>query len=107
MRLRHVVVLAAAAALAPAAHAASTPRILYAGDWTGSMQIFAADPSGRVPVRQVTFGRPTGSCYWAAACGFTSPLPSPDGRRLAYWSGGADFQPKTLWLARADGTGAR
>ena len=94
-------------ALAPAAHAASRqPRILYAGDWTGTMQIFAADPSGRAPVRQVTFARPEGPCYWAAACGFTRPLSSPDGRRLAYWSGGAAFQPRTLWLARADGTGA-
>ena len=92
-------------ALAPAAHAA--PRVLYAGDWTGSMQIFAADPSGRAPIRQVTFARPDGACYWAAACGFTNPLPSPDGRRLAYWSGGADFQPRTLWLSRPDGTGAR
>jgi WD40-like Beta Propeller Repeat len=93
-----------AAALAPAAHAA---RILYAGDWTGPTEIFAADPSGRAPLGQVTFARPVGPCYWAAACGFTRPLPSPDGRRLAYWSGGVRYVPATLWLARADGTDAR
>src|SRR5207248_3168180 len=96
------------AVLAPAAHAAAAaqPRILYAGDWTGSMQIFAADPSGKAPLGQVTFDRPAGPCYSAAACGFARPLPSPDGRRLAYWSPGVGYQPQTLWLARADGTGA-
>lgn len=91
----------------PVSAASSRLRILYAGDWTGSMQIFAADPSGRAPVRQVTFARPTGPCYSPTACGFTRPLPSPDGRSLAYWSLGATFQTPTLWLAHADGTGAR
>jgi hypothetical protein len=95
-------------ALAPAAHAAArAPRILYAGDWTGSMQIFAADPSGRARLGQVTFARPTDACYSPAACGFTRPLPSPDGRQLAYWTAGVSYTPQTLWLARADGTGAR
>jgi WD40 repeat protein len=70
------------------------------------MQIFAADPSGRAPLGQVTFARPAGPCYWAAACGFTRPLPSPDGRWLAYWTGGVRWVSATLWLARADGTGA-
>jgi WD40-like Beta Propeller Repeat len=94
------------AAGAPSAHAASTgTRILYAGDWTGPMQIFAADPTGRSPVRQVTFVRPRGSCYSTTACGVTRPLPSPDGRRLAYWTKGPrDFEgTPTLWLARPDG----
>src|SRR5690348_11454740 len=63
-------------------------RILYASDWTGPMEIFAADPTGRTPVRQVTFARPDTGCYSVAACGFTDPLPSPDGRLLAYWSSG-------------------
>jgi WD40 repeat protein len=110
VRLRGAVaigILSVTASLAPAARAAPAPRILYAGDWTGTTQIFAADPSGRAPLRQVTFARSAGPCYWAAACGFTRPLPSPDGRRLAYWSGGIAYQPQTLWLARADGTGAR
>src|SRR5436309_3739267 len=97
------------AILVPAAHAAAAaqPRILYAGDWTGSMQLFAADPSGKAPLGQVTFDRPAGPCYSAAACGFARPLPSPDGRWLAYSSPGVGYQPQTLWLARADGTGAR
>jgi hypothetical protein len=52
------------AALVPAAHAAAgTPRILYAGDWTGSMQIFAADLSGRARLGQVTFARPANACF--------------------------------------------
>ena len=46
-------------------------RILYASDWAGPMEIFAADPSGSSPVRQVTFGRPPDECRWAAACGFS------------------------------------
>src|SRR5262245_57511977 len=79
--------------------------VLYASDWAGPMEIFAADPSGRSPVRQVTFGRPPGACNWAAACGFSDPMPSPDGRRLAFWSAGLGFQPRTLWLARIDGSG--
>ncbi|HEX6700864.1 MAG TPA: hypothetical protein VF101_09050 [Gaiellaceae bacterium] len=96
------------AALAPAAHATTAqPRILYAGDWTGSTQIFAADPTGRSPLGQVTFDRPAGPCYSPAACGFARPLPSPDGRRLAYWSAGVGYEPQTLWVANADGTGAR
>jgi WD40-like Beta Propeller Repeat len=97
------------------AAAASRLRILYASDWVGPTQIFAADPSGRAPPGQLTFARPdagqmfpssSGSCTWVAACGYTAPLPSPDGRRLAYWSGGSVL-PRTLWLAGADGSGAR
>jgi len=83
-------------------------RIVYAGDWTGSMQIFAADPSGRVPLGQVTFAHPTGSCYSPAACGFTKPRPSPDGRWLAYAQTIVSFSAAPiLWLARANGTHAR
>jgi hypothetical protein len=71
------------------------------------MQIFAADPSGRARLGQVTFARPTGGCYSPAACGFTRPLPSPDGRQLAYWTAGVAYTPQTLWLSAADGSGAR
>lgn len=81
--------------------------VLYASDWAGPMEIFAADASGRSPVRQVTFGRPPDACRWAAACGFSDPLPSPDGRRLAFWSAGFAFQTRSLWLARIDGSGRR
>jgi hypothetical protein len=98
--------LVVAASPAPAIRKAPAQyRILYAGDWTGSMQIFAADPSGHAPLRQVTFAHPEGQCYSAAACGFTRPLPSPDGRRLAYWS--TSIGTSTLWLAGANGSGAR
>jgi hypothetical protein len=82
-------------------------RVLYASDWTGQMQIFAADPSGRAPVRQLTFARPDTACSSAAACGYTRPQTSPDGRSLAFWSASYLGGEATLWLARADGTGAR
>jgi len=81
-------------------------RILYASDWTGTMEIFAADLSGRV-VGQLTFARPEGTCNSPAACGYVRPQPSPDGRRLVYWSTGSPWEPSTLWLANADGTRAR
>lgn len=54
-------------------------RILYASDWAGTMEIFAADPSGRV-VGRLTFARPEGVCSSPAACGYVRPQPSPDGR---------------------------
>jgi hypothetical protein len=107
LRLAFAIGCAALFLAAGTAAGASSPRawILYASDWSGPTEIFAADPSGRSPVRQVTFGRPEGACYAPVACGFTDPLPSPDGRELAYWTVG--FYERTLWLARADGTGAR
>jgi Tol biopolymer transport system component len=82
-------------------------RILYASDWTGPTEIFAADPSGRTPIRQVTLARPNGGCREvrpSQACGYTRPQPSPDGRWLAYWSVGEE---QALWLARANGMRAR
>jgi hypothetical protein len=92
----------------PTAHGSPTRlRVLYAADWTGQMQIFAADPAGRAPVRQVTFARPDGDCFSAAACGSTRPQPSPNGRWLAYWSTARPGIAATLWLAQADGSGAR
>jgi hypothetical protein len=39
--------------LAPIARAAA-PRILYAGDWLGHMEIFAVDPAGKSPPGQLT-----------------------------------------------------
>src|SRR5262249_45019559 len=104
----------AAVLLVPASSArgVTQPRpsrlwILYASDWVGPTEIFAADPSGRSPVRQVTFGGPPDECHWVAACGFSDPMPSPDGHRLAFWSGGVSFAPRTLWLANIDGSGRR
>jgi Tol biopolymer transport system component len=100
-----LVLLATASGAADGYRAAAPQlRVLYASDWSGPMQIFAADPSGRTPVRQLTFDRPASNCWpRAVACGYTRPQPSPDGRWLAYWG----IDPQTLWLARADGTGAR
>jgi hypothetical protein len=92
--------------LAPVAAHAASARILYAGDWAGAMQIFLADPTGKASTRQVTFARPDGPCFCAAACGYMGPLPSPDGRRLAYWSGGF-IPPLMLWFARGDGGAVR
>ena len=113
MRLAPAIATGAVAAVLaltapPAGAAAAQPRIVYAGDWTGSMQLFAADPSGRGPLAQLTFARPDGLCVSATACGFVRPLTSPDGRRLAYWSEGRTpfTTPMTLWVARANGTGA-
>ena len=110
MVLRAAIVLAALSLVSAAsARDATHPRllVLYASDATGPMEIFAADPSGKSPVRQVTFGRPWEQCRSAAACGFSDPLPSPDGRRLAFWSGGFSLQARTLWLSSIDGSGQR
>jgi WD40-like Beta Propeller Repeat len=107
LRLAFAIGCAALFLAAGPAGGASSPRpwILYAGDWSGSMEIFAADPSGVSSVRQVTFGRPAGSCTSPVACGFTDPLPSPDGREVAYWTVG--FANRSLWVSRVDGVGAR
>ena len=66
----------AAATIAPAAHAARTPRILYASDWSGPTEIFAAG-NGIVLRRRgrerVLASVTPSSFAWA-----------PDGRRLAF-----------------------
>ena len=104
--IRRVLVIGILALVAaPTAHAAGF-RVLYASDWTGSMQIFAADPSGRARLGQLTFAQPTEPCIGPTACGFTNPQPSPDGRWLVYRALTQCCQPGTLWLARADGTRA-
>ena len=57
-----------AAGAAPSQAAPQPLRVLYAGDWTGHMEIFAADASGRT-IGQVTFGDPGGGCHRVTACG--------------------------------------
>src|SRR5690348_9652756 len=98
LRLAFAIGCAALFLAAGTADGASSPRtwILYASDWSGPTEIFAADPSGSSPVRQVTFGRPAAACYAPVACGFTDPLPSPDGRQVAYWTVG--FTNRSLWV---------
>jgi len=89
-----------------AAPSASPSRILYAGDWTGPLQVFAVDPSRRAPLAQVTFGR--ASCSdTAVACGFGDPVPSPDGTRILYSVRYGYDARHELWVARADGRSPR
>jgi Tol biopolymer transport system component len=65
--------------VAPAHSAAGAPRILYSSDWSGIGQIYAADPAGKQPTAQITFGRAP-ACGKADWCGYSDPTPSPDGR---------------------------
>lgn len=107
-----LLVLAGASALpagaATAAVARGPSRILYSSDWLGPTQIFAVDPSSRMPLAQLTFDRNFGCKYTTFACGFTDPVPSPNGRRVAYGEVGVTYdagwlRPRTLWIADADG----
>jgi hypothetical protein len=92
--------------LAPPAHAAAPSRLLYASDWNGRTQIFAADPASGRTVGQITFGRSAPECGLPVACGFTDPLPSPNGRKNLYLQTPPSFRsdsPWVLWLADANG----
>jgi hypothetical protein len=86
------------------ASALAATRILYASDWPGPTQIFALDPAGRLPTGQLTFERVAMCGATSLPCGFADPLPSPDGRYVAYREVG---EPGALWLADADGRNAR
>ena len=78
---------------------AGGPVLLYASDWLGPTRLFAADPSGKRPLGQVTFHRLRPyACGSAWACGIDDPTASPDGRSVAYVDSG------DLWVARADGS---
>jgi len=81
--------------------------ILYASNWEGADQIFAADPAGREPVRQVTFVPPTRTLAHVPSP-FPSQvaLPSPDGRHLLYYTAASTYS-SALWLSLADGRAAR
>lgn len=113
LRLLPLLLVAAAAGSGTAAGgelrpAAGAPRILYASDWSGPSQIYAVDPTGRLPRGQLTFG-PAPACLPENPCGYVQPLPSPDGRRVLYW----DYvlqgprRRSGLFVARADGTRRR
>jgi Tol biopolymer transport system component len=89
-----------------AATAPTPPRILYSSDWTGRTEIFALDPAHRKPLGQVTVGgRACGG--GVLACGFAHPMPSPDGKRIAYVGVQRFGSEWSLWIARANGTAAR
>jgi hypothetical protein len=62
-------------------------RLLFAGNATGVLQIYSVTASGKT-VAQLTFG-PTGAA---------KPLPSPDGRHVAFRRGTG------LWVMAADGS---
>lgn len=79
--------------------------ILYASNWEGPAQIFAADAAGRVPVRQVTFVPPTQTLGPVQFPGQVA-LPSPDGRHLLYYTAASTYS-SALWLSRADGRAPR
>jgi len=111
MGARLLVAFLLAAWLAPGAHGAPAPRLLYAADWPGPTEIFAADPSGRAAISQVTSGVPAVPCRsFPSACGYGWPLPSPNGERLLFRAAGSPSYSLTgtpWWLAAADGTAAR
>jgi len=94
--------------LAVAGPAHGAPRLLYASDWSGTSEIYAADPTGSRPTMQITFGR--APACGVASCGYRDPVPSPDGKYVAYsdWAScDGRNHPPSLYVARADGTHAR
>lgn len=110
--MRRLALLIAAFAFAAPPTAAPPFRILYSSDWLGPTQIFAVDPQGHAPVRQVTFDRTFDCIFTRFACGFTHASASPDGRRIAYdevgyEEVGGSTTHRAAWVARADGTHAR
>ncbi len=88
-----IAALATLAAAVPSAAAADrgAPRILYVGDWSGHWALYAADPAGREPPAQITFGGDV-----------VRLVPSPDGRRIAFFDNAARCM---LVVARPDGSG--
>jgi Tol biopolymer transport system component len=98
------------AASGSAARSLASPgsfRLLYVSDWSGTSQIYAADPLGTRPTAQVSFGRaPT---CGQAACGYADAVPSPNGRFVLFsdWASCDSSHPSSLFLARADGTHRR
>jgi Tol biopolymer transport system component len=95
----------------PATASGATTRLIYASDWTGLTELFAIRPAGGAPLGQLTSGVEHPCITEFFACGFADPSPSPDGRWLLYRNAlllaEIPAQGQSLWLARADGTGAR
>jgi Tol biopolymer transport system component len=79
-------------------------RLLYATTWSGPSQIYALDPAARTPA-QVTFGLPRSCDPLVMVCGFTRPVPSPDGSHVAFTD--AQFCQVGLYVAKANGDGRR
>ena len=88
--------------LVPAAEARQAKRVpaglrlLYGSDWSGRGQIYAVDPAGRLPTRQLTFG---------GCCGHGLQSVSPDGKRIVF--SGCTDGVAALFVANADGRSMR
>jgi Tol biopolymer transport system component len=87
--------------LVPAAGAAS-PRLLYTGDWSGTRQLYSADPARR-SIAQLTFGHDPSCDPLVVPCGYVDVRPSPDGRHIAFESEN-DSSCSALFVARPDGS---
>jgi Tol biopolymer transport system component len=98
--------------VAAPAQAAGQLRLLFNSDWSGTEEVYAADPTGANPAAQVTPGPATcvpGDCHYGDM-DFGAAVPSPNGRFILYteWqSTCSESQLATLFVARADGTHAR
>jgi Tol biopolymer transport system component len=81
-------------------------RLLYTSDWSGRSEIYGIDPAtGRRG--QLTFGAAP-ACVSTSPCGYISPIPSPDGRRLVFGDQAIEGSRRTsLFVARADGSDRR
>ena len=93
------------------AQAAGSFRLLFRSDWSGTSEVYAADPSGASPTAEVTLGfspscGPAGCNYDDAY--FGRAVPSRDGKLIAYTRWGSCDSSHLAWLtvARADGTHA-
>jgi WD40 repeat protein len=78
-------------------------RVVFASDRTGSWELYSALLSGR-RLAQLTFERQT--CV-ARTCGVADPVPSPDGRLIAYTHGDHRSPGGPISVVGADGRGAR
>jgi Tol biopolymer transport system component len=92
--------------VAPASHAAT--RLIYASNWSGSMELYGVDPSTRGSFGQLTTGAEPSCAPTAIPCGFIDPIPSPNGRRILFrgatWGlGSFRMGISSLWVGRADG----
>lgn len=98
-----MLVAVAAMIFAPPSPAAPAPlRLVYTSDWTGAPQLYAADPSGAAPTRELM--SPCGGDFYTACNGRW--MFSPDGRRLlsVRW---VSKKLSGVFVSDADGSHAR
>jgi hypothetical protein len=93
------------------AQAAGELRLMFQSDWSGTSEVYAADPSGESPTAQATFGfvpscGPSGCDFGDAS--FGDVVPSPSGRLILYTEWSCDsLHRASLFVARPDGTHPR